>query len=192
MPPVSVSPADAAKSELIREDAFAIMADGASDGAGGGVDATPGIGSLSAPYQAQTKDFAESLALAMIRGIGAQIRQVVQLFNNSDGSGNPASKTTGSFTTSAGTKLIVFASGSGFHSTGNAVIGMDLKVDSGATFGTVKSYTNESGSHKAFVSQIFLVTGLSAASHTITATKLSGTQWDANDFLSITIVEVQV
>jgi hypothetical protein len=188
--PVPVTTAETAKSEVVRNLAFEILSQGAADGAGGGVDPTPGLSNLTPEYQKETKDYIEAVALGVIRGVGVQILQVTNLFNNSDATGNPASKVTPGFTTTAGTKLIVFASGSGYHAAGSAVIGVDLRVDAGATFGTVKVFVNEASSHKAFIPGLFVVTGLSAGAHTITATKLAGTLWDASDFLNITIVEV--
>jgi hypothetical protein len=91
-----------------------------------------------------------------------------------------------SFTTSGGTVTII-ASGSGYkNSTG--VIGMNILVD-GVVKGACQSYTNETASHKAFTMNALVITGLSAASHTLQFTLQSGTITDSNDFFSATVIE---
>jgi hypothetical protein len=71
--------------------------------------------------------------------------------------------------TSKGGTLVIMASGSGFRDFSNrfgGFIGMNVKVD-GEFRGAVNVYTNERGSHKAFVSDYIVVEGLPAGSHTI-------------------------
>jgi hypothetical protein len=78
----------------------------------------------------------------------------------------------GTYTSSGGT-LLITASGSGYRSSETeGLIGMNVLVD-GAARGFASTFTNERFSHKAFVSDYEVVTGLSAGPHTI---RLQATQ----------------
>ena len=57
--------------------------------------------------------------------------------------------------------------------------------------GEVKSFTNELSSHKSFVSNMLVVTGISAGSHTITLDTTGFTvSIDASDFFNIIVYEL--
>jgi len=113
---------------------------------------------------------------------------VSQLFSNKAQSGGlPLS---GSFTTHGGL-LMIFASGSGFSSLSNATIGMAISID-GTSKGAASSFTNESASHKAFVANPLVVSGLAAGSHTISLDELSGTTTDLSDRFSLTVMELPI
>ncbi len=113
----------------------------------------------------------------------------------------------GTFTSKGGT-LILSASGSGFRGTGTSQmegrISMKVLVD-GNTQGYVDGYTNERDSHKPFVPNDFVVTGLPAGQHTIrleedynatdcnTANETQRdycTDTDFNDFFNVTVLEI--
>ena len=108
-----------------------------------------------------------------------------QLLNSTDGS-QSLSKTV----TTSGGDLIIFASGSGWKSGSGGTIGMQIKVD-GTNKGEIKAYTNEASSHKSFVANPLLVTGVSSGSHTIALNAESGTNIDSNDYFSLTVLEVR-
>jgi len=91
------------------------------------------------------------------------------------------------FKTSGGPIAIV-ASGSGFSASGARVLGMNVIVD-GLVRGEARVYTNEASSHRAFVTSGIPVTGLPRGSHTLRLEALSGTQTDANDFFTVTVLE---
>jgi hypothetical protein len=56
--------------------------------------------------------------------------------------------------------------------------------------GTAKSFTNETGSHKAFTASFLVVSGLAAGSHTVLLTLISPTVTDFNDFFSLSTLEL--
>lgn len=95
----------------------------------------------------------------------------------------------GSFTSNGGT-LVIFASGSGFalNCGGSQIIGMKIVVD-GTQVGTAHSFTNEACSHKAFVSNALVVTGVGSGDHTLKLVALN-TSTDFNDFYSVTVMEL--
>ncbi len=76
---------------------------------------------------------------------GAIPGKITSLFQNQRGPLPLA----GTFTTSGG-NILVTASGSGYRQTNGGTIGMRVNID-GATLGVARTYTNEVGSHKAFV-----------------------------------------
>ena len=93
---------------------------------------------------------------------------------------------------SRGGKLIISAAGSGWSSTANQLIGMNVFVK-GKNAGTAQVWTNEAGSHKAFVSAFPVVyaKGVGSGPVTIKLDKLNAqTQTDQNDFYRVTVVEV--
>lgn len=110
---------------------------------------------------------------------------VQQIFNDKTG-GLPLSN---SFTSNGGT-LVIFASGSGWSSSGGYSIGMGILID-GTQFGTARVLTNEGGSHKAFVSNALVVTGVGVGTHTLELLPLPGTNTDINDFYSVTVMAVK-
>ncbi len=91
------------------------------------------------------------------------------------------------FKTSGG-PIVIIASGSGFSSSGARVLGMDVLVD-GLVRGDARVYTNEVSSHKAFVTSGIPVVGLKRGTHTLTLVAQAGTQTDANDFFTVTVLE---
>jgi Fibronectin type III domain len=99
----------------------------------------------------------------------------------------PLPITSPAFTSSGGT-LMVFASGSGWSSTASASLGMTVQLD-GASIGTASVFTNEAGSHKAFVSSVLLPIP-AAGSHTITLQPRTGTTTDLDDYFSVTTLEL--
>ena len=114
-------------------------------------------------------------------GIKSPMWNVTQVFNSRQG-GLPL--TSGAFTTGGGSLLII-ASGSGW---GSGNIGMSIQLD-GGTIGTVRSFTNEGGSHKAFTCNPLVQRNIAAGSHTITLTALAGTSSDGNDWFNVTVLE---
>jgi hypothetical protein len=93
----------------------------------------------------------------------------------------------GTFSSNGG-QFMVIASGSGWGNSGAAQIGMSISID-GTVHGYAKSFTNEGGSHKAFVMNPLVVGVIGAGNHTVTLSSWNGTATDYNDFYSVTIVE---
>jgi hypothetical protein len=94
----------------------------------------------------------------------------------------------GTFRTSGG-QILVSVSGSGYSGTAGRVIGVAVKVD-GVEIGQARSYTNEAGSHKAFVTSASLLGNLGTGVHTVSLTPLPGTLTDGNDFFTVVVHEV--
>ncbi len=109
----------------------------------------------------------------------------VQQLLNDDPGGLPLSRT---FTSNGGT-LVIFASGSGWTGGGDSQIGMGIFVD-GTQRGTAHSFSNETSSHKAFVSNALVVMGVGPGTHSLDLFALPGTNTDFNDFYSVTVMEV--
>jgi hypothetical protein len=131
-----------------------------------------------------------------------QIRQIssagVSTFNGKISSSmwnlqQPMSNTPGpltlsaSFTTHGGTVLLI-VSGSGYTTTAGTIIGMNILVD-GTSRGASKIYANAASTHVPFVPVELVITGLTAASHTLALTAIAGTLSDANDFFTATVIE---
>ena len=92
--------------------------------------------------------------------------------------------------TSKGGKLIISAAGSGWSSTKDQLIGMDVFVK-GNKVGTAQVWTNEADSHKAFVSAFPVANKVPRGPVTIKLDKLNAqTNTDQNDFYRVTIVEL--
>jgi hypothetical protein len=91
--------------------------------------------------------------------------------------------------TSAGRALVIRAAGSGFSGTAGSRLGMWVSID-GVPRGEVRSYTNEASSHKPFVPNEFVVTGVPAGGHTLELDALPGTSSDGNDVFSVTVTEL--
>jgi hypothetical protein len=110
--------------------------------------------------------------------------KVTQLMNQVAG-GLP--KTSASFSTTGGT-LLIFASGSGWRNVAGA-IGMDIQVD-GVTKGSATVTASEANSHKAFIPNTIVVTGIAAGSHTVTLSAWGNTTTDSNDWYSVVVTEL--
>ena len=98
----------------------------------------------------------------------------------------PLPITSAAFTTNGGT-LIIFASGSGYSSSGGN-IGMSVELD-GTWVGGVVGYTNEGNSHKAFVANQIIVTGIPAGSHTISLVPQGVTLTNSDDAYDVAVLE---
>jgi hypothetical protein len=97
----------------------------------------------------------------------------------------------GTFSSSGGL-LVVFTGASGFRQTPGGTMQVDVAID-GTVVGSLSSYTNETGSHKALVANPIIVTGLPAGSHTVTlsaAPGANGPNTDANDYSQVTVLEL--
>ena len=116
-----------------------------------------------------------------------QLPKSTQVWNQNS---NLPAINTNAFTTTAGSKITIFASGSGYRAT-TGIIGMDIYVD-GSFRGSCKVFTNEVNSHKAFTSNAIVVTGLAAGTHSmqlVLRTGADATTSDLNDFFSATVIE---
>jgi hypothetical protein len=123
-------------------------------------------------------------ALDVVGTIKSTMWKVTQFF---DAIAGPLPRTSAAFTTGGGT-LVLFASGSGFAS-GVQKIGMEIRID-GAVKGHAKSYTNEPNSHKAFTTNLLVIAGIPAGSHTVTLATWNNTLTDSNDFFTATVLEL--
>lgn len=116
-----------------------------------------------------------------------QLPKSTQVWNQNQ---NIPAINTNAFTTTAGSKITIIASGSGYRAT-TGIIGMDIYVD-GTFRGSCKTYTNEVNSHKAFTTNALVVSGLAAGTHSlqlILRTGADATSSDVNDFFSATVIE---
>jgi hypothetical protein len=110
------------------------------------------------------------------------------------------------FYPSSGGKLLIMASGSGYRpssANGPGLIGMRVVVD-GVVRGFAQVFTNERNSHKAFVSNTAVVSGLPAVAHTIGLQPMTDsacgtvnegpktycTTTDGNDSFDVTVIEI--
>jgi hypothetical protein len=92
--------------------------------------------------------------------------------------------------TSKGGKLIISVAGSGWSSTTDQLIGMNVLVN-GNEEGTAQVWTNEADSHKAFVSVFPVVKTVSGGTVTVKLDELNAqTNTDQNDFYRVTVVEL--
>ncbi len=112
---------------------------------------------------------------------------IFQLFNSQPGGLPTSGLTSGQFITGGGTLLII-ASGSGWSHSANTIIGMDIQID-GSRIGEVKTFTNEAGSHKAFICNPLVKGGIAAGSHTVTLVPITGTNTDSFDWFNVTVLE---
>ena len=92
----------------------------------------------------------------------------------------------GSFT-SMGGDLLVMTTASAFGSA-DATLQVDVKLD-GILQASLKKYANEGSSHKTLVSDFIFIQAVSAGTHSISLTLVSGTV-DQNDYSQITILEI--
>ncbi len=140
-----------------------------------------GIGTTSPTQKLDVAGSVQAAALDVTGSIRCAMWNVIQVFNSRQG-GLPLD---GAFTTNGGT-LLIFAFGTGW---GLGVIGMQISVDNVAK-GSAKAYTNEASSHKAFSANALVVSGIAAGSHVIKLAALGGTSTNADDFYSVTIMEL--
>jgi hypothetical protein len=107
--------------------------------------------------------------------------------------------------TSSGGKLLILASGSGYRSSANATpgwIGMRVLTD-GSHAALLATFTNEFDSHKAFVTDYQVVSGLAAGPHTIRLEAITDnacggadisenycTSTDGSDPFHVTVIEI--
>ena len=175
MPPVVVSQKDADRMVQYETDVKSVFLNGTT----GGTPALP-VQFAAPVYNAAFEAFMRASFISISR-----MMLSFQAFNNQVG---PMPLTSGSFTT-RGQTLLVLASGSGFHASPGQLIGMNIQVD-GVTKGVSRVYTNEASSHKAFVMNPLLVTGIAAGAHTLSLTALGTTSTDANDIFNATVIEL--
>src|SRR5215216_6949261 len=91
--------------------------------------------------------------------------------------------------TSKGGRLIISAAGSGWSSTKDQLIGMDVFVN-GNKVGTAQVWTNEADSHKAFVPAFEVVNKVPKGPVKIELKPLNpDTKTDQNDFFRVTVEE---
>ncbi len=175
MPAIPVSQKDADRMVLYEADVKAIFLNGTS----GGTPVLP-VQFLPAVYNPAFEQFMRASFISI-----ARMMLSFQAFNNAVG---PMPLTSGSFTT-RGQTLLVLAAGSGFHGSPGQLIGMNIQID-GVNKGVSRVYTNEASSHKAFVMNPLLVTGIAAGAHTVSLTALAGTSTDGNDIFNATVIEL--
>ncbi|HEY1662993.1 MAG TPA: VCBS repeat-containing protein [Verrucomicrobiae bacterium] len=127
-------------------------------------------------------DNAQGLStLSLSGGISSPMWKVNTVIDNSAGLPN-----SGNFTSSGGT-LLIFASGSGYSTTGGT-IGMTVEID-GVPVENVTGYANAANTHLAFVPKM-IKTSAPAGYHTLTLVPLSGTSADFNDNFNVTVQEL--
>lgn len=94
----------------------------------------------------------------------------------------------GGFDSDGGT-VVLFVSGSAWRDDVAGTCGVDVLVD-GTSVGTVTTFTNEIGSHKALVSAPIVLARLAAGPHTVELQPLSGTSSDFNDPYRVMALEL--
>jgi len=184
MPAVPVSQKDADRMVAYEADVRLILTEGTSGG-------TPLLPAqfTAALYDGTFPPLSDlgAFALYMKASFIAISRMMLafQAFNSTPG---PLPLTSASFT-SRGQTLLIIASGSGFVAATPGLVGMDIKVD-GVIKGASRAYTNEALSHKAFVTNALLVTGIAAGAHTISLSVQAGTSTDGGDIFSAAVIEL--
>lgn len=93
----------------------------------------------------------------------------------------------GGFDSQGGT-VMLFVSGSAYRGAMAGMVGVDVLVD-GAAVGSVRAYTNEIASHKAFVSTPFVL-DLAEGAHTVQLVPLPDTASDFNDPYVVVALEL--
>jgi hypothetical protein len=93
----------------------------------------------------------------------------------------------GGFDSQGGT-VMLFVSGSAWRSATAGMAGVDVIVD-GTSVGSVRTYTNETSSHKALVSTPFVL-DLAAGAHTVQLDPLPDTSSDLNDPYVVVALEL--
>ncbi len=136
------------------------------------------------------KTLVENLRITSDGHIKSPMWNVTQVFNEHAGP-VPATGISGPFT-SGGGKLLIFASGSGFAiPPSGGMIGIQVLID-GAVQGAAQSFTNEVNSHKSFVANALVISGIAAGSHTLAVLPAAGTTIDQNDRISVTVLELPI
>ncbi len=97
-------------------------------------------------------------------------------------------RTSAAFTTSGGT-LMITASASGFSTSVNATLTVNVQLDAG-TVATLNFFTNEASSHKPLVPATVFVSGVAPGSHTVALSAGAGTLTDFNDYSQVTVIEL--
>ena len=92
------------------------------------------------------------------------------------------------FATTGG-RILLSVSGTAYRATAGP-IGLDVSLD-GAVIGSLKTFTNEPASHKAFPARTFVVQGIAAGNHAISIAPQLDTLSDTNDYFNATLVEVR-
>jgi hypothetical protein len=111
-----------------------------------------------------------------------------QLFSVASWDGGLAGGRTTSQLTTSGGSLMVFASGSGYHSAASQ-IGKVILLD-GTSIGLAKGFTNEAPSHKAPTATTLVARNVAAGTHAITLKPWNGTLTDLNDYFDVAVMEV--
>lgn len=95
----------------------------------------------------------------------------------------------GTFSSSGG-KILLMASGSGYHTSGaDSLIGMTVKLD-GTLIGYARVFTNEASSHKAFVPAFIVLSNVGDGTHTVLLEQWSETSSDSNDYFFVAVAEI--
>jgi hypothetical protein len=134
-----------------------------------------------------TTDTSDRVSLTVVElGLPASWRQLT----GSSGSASfpPSSYVTLPFTAHGG-NLMISGSGTGFSTNDATMTGMTLAID-GASIGNIQLFANQANWHLPFVPADFLVSAIAPGAHTFTATPMSGTRIDGNDFYSVSIIEI--
>jgi len=133
----------------------------------------------------QTNNLVERLRITDTGKLSSPMLRVTHVMNQVQG---PLPKS-GGFSSGGGTLIIIF-SGSGWGAAaGN--IGLALQLD-GGTIATTRSFTNETGSHKAFTTNAHVQGNIAAGNHTINLVALVNTNSDANDWYNVTVLELPI
>jgi hypothetical protein len=109
---------------------------------------------------------------------------VTTVFTNAIG-GLPLSTT---FNSNGGT-LVIAASGSGYATSANNTIGMEILVD-GSTIGNCSVYMNVSSQHAAFVPTQIVLRNVTAGTHTLTLVNRFATATDIFDLFNVLVTEL--
>ncbi|HTL90173.1 MAG TPA: hypothetical protein VL134_12295, partial [Leptolyngbya sp.] len=100
--------------------------------------------------------------------------------------GLPTGENIFSFSSGGGT-LLILVSGSGFRDS-SGQIGMNIYLDRNVV-ATASVWTNEPGSHKAFVCNPVVLKGIAQGNHLLYVKSWPSTFTDQNDLFSLTILE---
>lgn len=94
------------------------------------------------------------------------------------------------FTPQGNGTFFLFASGSGWTPNGGSLIGMNVYVNENWV-ATSQVWTNQASSHAAFVPVCVPLTGLQQGQPaTVRLEAFDGTTTDLNDYLNVTVVEI--
>ncbi len=93
------------------------------------------------------------------------------------------------FNVKHGRNVYLWFSGTGYTTTGNAIIGVNIYIDGALRVASV-IFANPANTHLAFAPTLRKVEGLSIGPHTITFALVSGTTVDNNDVIEMSIFEL--